>query len=153
MKKRYLILIIIFSFILLIGVGAYLNYVTEKNRKDKLTRQSKLFVNKWATFKDGASAEYLEKIRPYVSDDIYNDHKDSAVEIREAREKGGKTIESVFIYKTDPVIKKEDKTYKVTIDGERSYVGFRRFDQKIFITWTTNDKKSYTITELYTEDK
>lgn len=153
MKTRYIILIIVSLLLIAFGVGTYLNFITERNRQDDLIRRSKLFVNKWATFKDGASDEYLAKIKPYVSDEIYTDYKDSAEEIKTTRKNGGKVIESVFIYKSEPVITKDGKNYKVTVDGERSYIDYKRFDQKIFITWSPKDKESYIITELYTEDK
>lgn len=148
-KKRYIFIVIILI-IVVIGIVWYLSRVSELRTQKELVTNSREFVKKWGNFKDESSDEYLNSIKPYLSNQLFNDYQDSAAELKESKIEGVKAAESYFIIKTDPETKKVDKTYEALVKGQRSYAGEKKYDQTVTLIWQKQDDK-YVITDLYTD--
>lgn len=148
-KKRYIIIAVI-VILAILGAAWYLGRAAEQRTQKELVTKSKEFVKKWGNFKDESSDEYLSSIKPYISGQLYNDYQESTQELKGSKAEGVKGAESYFIIKTDPEIKKVDKTYETTVRGQRSYAGEEKYDQVVTLTWQKQDN-DYVITDLYTD--
>jgi len=120
MNKK--LLIIIGGIILTIALGLIIFlpiYYQNKLIKDLMVK-SQNFAIKWQTFTDESSDEYLNSIKPYLSDELISQYQRDALELRKMKEGYEGTVDSKF--KASRVEAKETKKepYKFEVSGEKT---------------------------------
>jgi len=150
-KKIIIIIITTLSLIFVIILGTVLvSNLLEQRRQQEIIKMSNEFTKNWANFKDETSAQYLDSISGYLSNEINKDYTDTAGEIISMRG-DNKPVTSSFTITKAAVVTKNDKKYTAIVVGNRNFSDERgKAEETIHITWEKIGNK-YVITDIYSE--
>jgi hypothetical protein len=142
------IIIIVIVGVILAALGLGINYYFEFKRKEEIKTRSTEFIKVWGNFNDESDPKYLESLKPYLDQQNYTDMSESINELNSmTTDKGYEPTQSQFTITSGPNIKKQEKSYITTTEGQRYYVGVERLKQKVELTWVINNGV-YLISEI-----
>lgn len=144
-KKTIIILLIL----LFVSVLAYfiISFYAEKRLTQDIKENSKKFVTAWGTFEDESSDEYLNSIKPYMTDELYAGYLEDAATLREMKAKYEGTVDSQINLKNIKVKKEKNNTFVAEVKAARvSKVLKKTEEESITVTWTKD--KSWKISDV-----
>lgn len=150
MKNKKIIIIIVI--LAIVALAVYLIFKPREKSsvipQEKMTQEEKQLetntqemTQKWGNFNDNTSNEYLDSLKPYMSDDLFSQYQDFAEAQSKFNDQAGKKLEQKYtINKTELVEHNfedgESLVYKISatreIDGQQSasitYISYQKID-------------------------
>lgn len=119
MKNKKIIIIVLA--LLVCGLVAYFLINKQQINKNE-TQTSELIetaVSSWGNFTDESSQDYLDSVKPYYSEELYNQAVKDAEVLKRMSEKFGSGASSTFTITTTEVLNATANEVQYRITGER----------------------------------
>lgn len=148
-KLKILIFLTIVVFLSLVAFSFYYRYTKEKETIAGLNQRSQNFIEEWGNYSNSSDSNYLNSLKPYLSDTEYRAIEEEASTIREYINDGYEPNISKVTVKNCSTEKKSDG-YKSVCDISQEIVDYKKSDLKMNIFWKKLDD-TYLINNWYTE--
>lgn len=148
-KKIYIIISLATTVLLMvIGISVYIN----QRNISQINEDSKILVTKWANFKDQGSQQYLNSLKPYITDELMSQFSYDAEQLNSVVSNvDTKPASSKFIITGSPKTKRSKKSYVTEIRGSRQYSEEEKISENVTIVWL-KVKGHYLANEIYSNN-
>ena len=138
MKNKKLVIII--SALIVLAIAAVVYFTTksqtlpevipEKNytpEEIQLKDKSSEVISKWGNFDDNTTSDYLDSIKPYLSEDVFASEQEASVDQKSFNQQAGQVLKQKYIIKKVELVEHNQEdgdilTYKISATREISGV-------------------------------
>ena len=150
-SKNKVILIVSVGVLLLVIVAALqygLTYYFEQKQSAQVVNQSTEFLEKWGNYPNNTDTKYLDSIKPYLSDSLFQQNVDDAKSAREINLKyNSPSASSRLVISGQPEVNKQNNKYVVKVAYKQTFEGSYDQNQIATLTWSKIDN-NYAIAEI-----